>query len=87
MTVTLPSTFLPLLTRVYEVVCKGQGSSRTITAGTFRARSYEGQPADNSHKEALLAPLVRAVVESGADVAGTQEFSDRAQYDCRNLTV
>jgi len=87
-----PSTYDPLITRCYEVLCKGAGVTRTITAGRFAARLYPGQPADNQHKEALaasersptrLAGLVAVFVEQFADTEGTQEFSDVAQYDVR----
>lgn len=93
---SLPTSFLPAITRVYEVLCQARGSARTITAGRFKARLYPGQDADNQHKEAVAAEgaapaivaagvvpgIVFAFFESGDDGA-TQEFSDRSDNRVR----
>jgi len=79
------TSFAPLIQRCYEVLCQGVGAARLLTEQQrFRNRLFEGQTPGSQYMTGIRSPnrkLCAVVVQSYAN-GNTQEFSDRAHYDC-----
>jgi len=81
MTAGVATDFTPLVERIYEVLCEGEGVYRTLAEGDrFVAKMLPGESDAVLAKKARVQKLVLVAVDEMLDSVNTQEFSDRAEY-------
>ena len=78
---TLPTSFDPLVDRIYEVLCDGAGVYRALAAANrYTKNTLPNEPDERRAKVSRVQKIALVGIDSIADSVNTQEFSDRAEY-------